>query len=160
MEPNSYITGSAIVGILLGVGLYVLEYSLPIAAAAALVGGFGMPSWFLGFRKKRRLAKITEEVSLERRRHHRARHQSGHAARRLPSQHRDGIPRAVALRVPEHRRCPGDGSQRRRGRGADGRTCPTETNFFAIVINIQQKAGGNLAEALQNLSRCCASERR
>jgi tight adherence protein B len=28
-----------------------------------------------------------------------------------------------------------------------------ETNFFAIVINIQQKAGGNLTEALGNLSR-------
>ncbi len=27
-----------------------------------------------------------------------------------------------------------------------------EANFFAIVINIQQKAGGNLAEALMNLS--------
>ena len=29
----------------------------------------------------------------------------------------------------------------------------TETNFFAIVINIQAKAGGNLSEALGNLSR-------
>ena len=29
----------------------------------------------------------------------------------------------------------------------------TEANFFAIVISIQQKAGGNLAEALGNLSR-------
>jgi tight adherence protein B len=29
----------------------------------------------------------------------------------------------------------------------------TEANFFAIVIAIQQKAGGNLAEALGNLSR-------
>jgi tight adherence protein B len=28
-----------------------------------------------------------------------------------------------------------------------------EANFFAIVIAIQQKAGGNLAEALGNLSR-------
>lgn len=28
-----------------------------------------------------------------------------------------------------------------------------ETNFFAIVIAIQQRAGGNLAEALSNLSR-------
>jgi tight adherence protein B len=28
-----------------------------------------------------------------------------------------------------------------------------EANFFAIVISIQQKAGGNLAEALGNLSR-------
>jgi tight adherence protein B len=29
----------------------------------------------------------------------------------------------------------------------------TEANFFAIVINIQSKAGGNLSEALGNLSR-------
>ncbi len=28
----------------------------------------------------------------------------------------------------------------------------SETSFFAIVINIQQKAGGNLSEALSNLS--------
>ena len=29
----------------------------------------------------------------------------------------------------------------------------TEANFFSIVIGIQQKAGGNLTEALTNLSR-------
>ena len=29
----------------------------------------------------------------------------------------------------------------------------TESNFFSIVINIQAKAGGNLSEALGNLSR-------
>jgi tight adherence protein B len=29
----------------------------------------------------------------------------------------------------------------------------TETNFFAIVIEIQSKAGGNLSEAISNLSR-------
>jgi tight adherence protein B len=28
-----------------------------------------------------------------------------------------------------------------------------ESNFFAIVISIQQKAGGNLSEALGNLSK-------
>ena len=35
-----------------------------------------------------------------------------------------------------------------------------EANFFGIVIAIQQKAGGNLSEALGNLSRCCATARR
>ena len=35
-----------------------------------------------------------------------------------------------------------------------------EANFFGIVISIQQKAGGNLSEALGNLSRCCATARR
>jgi tight adherence protein B len=29
----------------------------------------------------------------------------------------------------------------------------TEANFFALVISIQQKAGGNLAEAIGNLSK-------
>jgi tight adherence protein B len=33
------------------------------------------------------------------------------------------------------------------------RTPVPEANFFAIVISIQQKAGGNLSEALGNLSR-------
>ena len=35
-----------------------------------------------------------------------------------------------------------------------------EANFFGIVIAIQQKAGGNLSEALGNLSRSCATARR
>ncbi len=35
-----------------------------------------------------------------------------------------------------------------------------EANFFGIVIAIQQRAGGNLAEALGNLSRVCATARR
>ena len=34
-----------------------------------------------------------------------------------------------------------------------------EANFFAIVVAIQQKAGGNLSEALGNLSGCCATAR-
>jgi tight adherence protein B len=33
------------------------------------------------------------------------------------------------------------------------RTTVPEANFFAIVVGIQQKAGGNLSEALANLSR-------
>ena len=35
-----------------------------------------------------------------------------------------------------------------------------EANFFGIVVSIQQRAGGNLSEALGNLSRCCAIARR
>lgn len=35
-----------------------------------------------------------------------------------------------------------------------------ETNFFAIVLMIQQKAGGNLAEALGNLSRVLRERRK
>ena len=35
-----------------------------------------------------------------------------------------------------------------------------ETNFFAIVVAIQQRAGGNLAEALGNLSRVLRERRK
>jgi tight adherence protein B len=35
-----------------------------------------------------------------------------------------------------------------------------EANFFAIVITIQQKAGGNLSEALANLSRVLRDRRK
>jgi tight adherence protein B len=35
-----------------------------------------------------------------------------------------------------------------------------EANFFAIVISIQQKAGGNLSEALGNLSRVLRDRKR
>jgi tight adherence protein B len=35
-----------------------------------------------------------------------------------------------------------------------------EANFFGIVISIQQKAGGNLAEALGNLSRVLRDRKR
>jgi len=39
-------------------------------------------------------------------------------------------------------------------RGENGCRCAVgETNFFAIVIGIQTKAGGNLSEAVGNLSR-------
>jgi len=36
----------------------------------------------------------------------------------------------------------------------------TETNFFAIVIEIQSKAGGNLSEAVSNLSRTVRDRKR
>ena len=35
-----------------------------------------------------------------------------------------------------------------------------EANFFGIVISIQQKAGGNLSEALGNLSRVLRDRRK
>ena len=35
-----------------------------------------------------------------------------------------------------------------------------EVNFFAIVINIQQQSGGNLSEALSNLSRVLRERRK
>lgn len=150
---NGYIIGSVLAGFLLGGVLYVAEDSLAIAAAAALVGGFGMPSWILGFLKKRRLAKITQEFP--------------NALDVVIRGVKAGLPLGDCLRIiasesPEPLR-----SEFRRVVEAQQmgqsvteaieklaeRVPITETNFFSVVIGIQQKAGGNLTEALGNLSR-------
>ena len=150
---NTYIVGSAIAGVLLGGILYVLEDSLPVAGAAALVGGFGLPSWILGFLKKRRLAKIIEAFP--------------NALDIVIRGVKAGLPlgdclRMIATESPEPLR-----SEFRRVVEAQSmglsvteaierlaeRVPIVETNFFSVVIGIQQKAGGNLAEALGNLSR-------
>jgi tight adherence protein B len=67
-------------------------------------------------------------------RHHHSRRQGRPAARRLPARHRHGGGAEAIERLPQRIPTP-------------------EANFFAIVISIQQKSGGNLAEALANLAR-------
>ncbi len=150
---NGYIIGSAVMGGLLGLVLFAVQDSPVVAAAGALVGGLGLPSWTLGFRKKRRLAKFAHEFP--------------NAIDIIIRGVKAGLPlgdclRVIATESPEPLR-----SEFRRiveaqtmglviGEAVERmaeRVPITETNFFAIVISIQAKAGGNLTEALGNLSR-------
>jgi tight adherence protein B len=150
---NGYIAGSAVLGLLLGLVLFVVQDSPIVAAAATLVGGFGVPSWVLGFLKKRRLAKFANEFP--------------NAVDVVIRGIKAGLPLSDCLRViaaesteplrSEFRRvveaqAVGLGIAEAVERMAE-RVPITETNFFAIVIAIQSKAGGNLTEALGNLSR-------
>ena len=150
---NGYIAGSAVSGLLLGLLLFVVQDNLAVAGAGALVGGFGIPSWVLGFKKKRRLARFSAEFP--------------NAVDVIIRGVKAGLPlgdclRVIATESPEPLR-----SEFRRvveaqtmGLGVGEaverlaeRVPITETNFFSIVIAIQAKAGGNLTEALGNLSR-------
>ena len=150
---NAYIIGSAALGLGLGLVLFVVQDSPAVAAAAALVGGFGLPSWTLGFKKKRRLAKISDGFP--------------NAVDVVIRGVKAGLPLADCLRIiatesPEPLRSEfrriveaqsmGLGLAEAVERMAE-RVPTTEANFFAIVIAIQAKAGGNLTEALGNLSR-------
>ena len=150
---KAYIGVSCLAAVLAGAVLYVLEDSLAIAAAAALVGGFGLPSWVLGYLKKRRLAKIINEFP--------------NAVDVVIRGIKAGLPLGDCLRVIASEAAEPLRSEFRRvveaqtmglsvGEAVERmaeRVPITETNFFAIVIGIQQKAGGNLTEALGNLSR-------
>ena len=150
---QSYLVGSGIAAVLLGALVYIVEDSIAIAAAAALVAGFGLPSWILNHLKKRRLAKIINEFP--------------NAVDVVIRGIKAGLPLGDCLRVIASEAAEPLRSEFRRvveaqtmglsvGEAVERmaeRVPITETNFFAIVIGIQQKAGGNLTEALGNLSR-------
>ncbi len=150
---KGYIAVSAISGVVLGLAVFVLQGNAMLAAAATLVGGFGLPSWVLSFKRKRRLAKFTNEFP--------------NAVDIVVRGVKAGLPlgdclRVIASETPEPLR-----TEFRRVVEAQAagltvteavermaeRVPVSESSFFAIVIGIQQKAGGNLTEALSNLSR-------
>ncbi|QAY94527.1 pilus assembly protein [Methylovirgula ligni] len=143
---------SAISGLVLALLFYVLTGKLYLAAAAGLVGAIGLPTWVINYLAKKRLKKFvnlfpdTIDVIVR-----------GVKA---------GLPlgdclRIIASEVEE----PVRGEFRAIVEAATmglsiseaverltNQIPIAETNFFSIVINIQQKAGGNLSEALSNLS--------
>ena len=120
--------------------------------AAAGVGGFGFPAWVLNFLRKRRLKKFVDEFP--------------NAVDIIIRGVKAGMPLGDCLRVIAAEAAePVRGEFRQiveaqtmgllASEAVDRiveRVPLPEASFFAIVINIQQKAGGNLAEALGNLS--------
>lgn len=126
----------------------------PIAAAGlAFAAGFGVPRWLLGFLKKRRetafLRALPDAVDV--------------IVRGIKA----GLPLFESLKVvaadsPEPLRSEFAAIIETQAVGMPlGDACSRlyermplpEANFFGIVIAIQQKSGGNLSEALGNLSK-------
>jgi tight adherence protein B len=123
------------------------------AAGLAFAGGFGLPRWALGFLKKRRetkfLAALPDAVDV--------------IVRGIKA----GLPlfesiKVVAADAPEPLRSEFLTIIETQAIGMPlGEACARlyermplpEANFFGIVISIQQKSGGNLSEALGNLSK-------
>jgi len=144
---------SAICGLVLAVLAFFGGAPLWAVPGAALAGGLGLPRWFISFKRQRRVNAFLEEfpnaldvivravksglplndgirlIASE------AQEPVKTEFRRIVEAQQVGlsIPEA-AMRMPETMPCP-------------------EAGFFGIVIQIQQQAGGNLSEALGNLSR-------
>ncbi len=138
----------------LGTAMLVLlkEQSVLIAALAGFAAGFGLPRWVLGFLKARREKKFTADFA--------------NAIDVIVRSVKSGLPTGDALRlVASEFRDPVGGEFKKLVEGMKVGlsldqalrkmydSMPTaEVNFFAIVMTIQQKTGGNLSEALGNLS--------
>ena len=124
-----------------------------MAAVLGFAGAFGVPRWLLAFLKKRRETKfldgfpdavdiIVRGVKAGLPLHDCIKMISLEAAEPIKSEFRL-IMETQAIGMPLGEAC---------GKLYE-RTPLPEANFFGIVIAIQQKAGGNLSEALGNLSR-------
>jgi tight adherence protein B len=141
----------------LGLGLMVLGLltgmSLPAIGAIGFAAGFGLPRWVLSFLKKRREQKFLDSLP--------------DAIDLIVRGVKAGLPlldciKMVASEAPEPLRTEFRVIIDTQAIGMPlGESCGklyermpvAEANFFGIVVGIQQKAGGNLSEALGNLSR-------
>ena len=144
---------SVICGIIITALAYFLGAPLLILPGALLAGAFGLPRWFVSFRRGRRVKAFLNEFP--------------NALDIIVRAVKSGLPlndgiRLIASEAPE----PVRGEFRRIVESQQvGMSVPeaamrmpetmpcSEAGFFGIVIQIQQQAGGNLSEALGNLSR-------
>jgi tight adherence protein B len=144
---------SAICGIVLTAIAYFLGAPLLILPGALLAGVFGLPRWFVSFRRARRVKAFLNEFP--------------NALDVIVRAVKSGLPLNDGIRLIAAESQEPVKSEFRRivesqqvGMSIPDATlrmqetmpCP-EAGFFGIVIQIQQQAGGNLSEALGNLSR-------
>ena len=140
-------------GVVLSVIAFVLGAPMIVVPGVLLAGALGLPRWFVSFRRTRRVKAFLEDFP--------------NALDIIVRAVKSGLPlndgiRLIANELPE----PVKTEFRRiveaqqiglsipdaAMRMSETMPCP-EASFFGIVIQIQQAAGGNLSEALGNLSR-------
>lgn len=152
-SKTRFLVTSAALGIIAAFILMAASGNPLMAAGGLLVGGLGLPRWLLGFLTTRRVKRFTDELP--------------NAMDVIVRGIRSGLPlgdciRIVATDSPEPIRSEFKAMVDAQTLGISvtdavgklhERMPVAEASFFAIVIGIQQKAGGNLSEALGNLSR-------
>ncbi|MEQ1955749.1 type II secretion system F family protein [Mesorhizobium sp. CN2-181] len=144
---------SALCGLVLTAGAFLAGAPLLILPGVLVAGGLGLPRWFVSFARARRVKAFLNEFP--------------NALDVMVRAVKSGLPlndgiRLIASDAPEPVK-----SEFRRivesqqigmsipdaaMRMPESMPCP-EAGFFGIVIQIQSQAGGNLSEALGNLSR-------
>ncbi len=148
----------------LGIAMFFLSWlvsgSLLVALAFLVVGLVGMPRWVVNFIRKRRLRRFLDEFA--------------NAVDVIVRGVKAGLPINDCIKIIGNEAAEPVKSEFRHiaDTQALGISLPeavqrlpervpvAEANFFAIVITIQQKAGGNLSEALANLSRVLRERRK
>ena len=155
ISPTAFYVMSLVGGLLFAfVGFFSVKEGLgfPVAAAAALVGGIGLPRWIVNFLARRRQYKFVSELA--------------NAIDIIVRGVKTGLPLNDCIGIIANEAPDPIGPEFAKiveeqrigvtlGQGIERmyeRMPLQEVSFLSIVITIQASAGGNLAEALQNLS--------
>ena len=151
---------SALFGLFAFLVVLTLGTGVAIGLGIAVIAALGLPRWFVGFLIKHRCKKFLEEFP--------------NALEIMVRSIKSGLPLNDALRLiasdgqepvrTEFRRVVesqqvGLSVPEACARMVNSIPLP-EVNFFAIVIGIQAQAGGNLSEALGNLSKVLRERRK
>lgn len=153
IEPRTFYIASAVSGLICVLLLKVAGLSLFVAVLGGFAAGFGLPRWVLSYLIKRRQKAFTEEFA--------------NSIDVIVRGVKSGLPvndclKLIAVEAPEPVRTEFQdivegqrvGVTLEQGLAKIYERMPLpEVNFFMIVLAIQQKTGGNLAEALGNLSK-------
>jgi tight adherence protein B len=152
-SKQHFMIGSGVIGLLMFVAVLVVGGGLLGAAGLAFGAAFGLPRWTLSFLKKRRHTKFLQHFP--------------DGVDIIVRGIKAGLPLLDSMRVivsdaPEPIKTEFRAIVETQTIGIPlGEACGKlyeriplpEANFFGIVVAIQQKSGGNLSEALGNLSR-------
>ena len=160
VEPRTFYIMTVGIGLAITVLFFVLGYAWYTAILAGFAVGFGFPRWFLGFTINRRKRAFTREFA--------------NAIDVIVRGVKSGLPLNECLKIisnetpepvgPEFKQIvegqkvgiPLEDSLKKMYE----RMPIAEVNFFQIVLTIQQKTGGNLAETLTNLSNVLRDRKR
>lgn len=150
--PKTWIRNCAILGAVLLVVMVIGQVPAIYAAILALAGAYVLPNLYLGWRRKRYQNAYLDELP--------------NAVEAIVRGVRAGMPlndsiRLVSKEVKEPVRSEFARVIEQQSIGKSmaeavdvlfDRVPLSEVNFFIVVINVQQQAGGNLSEALSNLA--------
>lgn len=152
VKKEHFYIGSVIIALVFGLVGLLSGQQLWVTGLLILIGGFGFPRWVVNFLRKKRQKKFVDEFS--------------NAIDVIVRGVKSGLPVNECLKIIA-REAPSPVCDEfhiltegiRVGLSLEQalermyeRMPVQEVNFFGIVLMIQQKTGGNLAEALGNLS--------
>lgn len=150
---------SAAAGVTLALMLLVMKAPPVVIVAGLIAGGLGLPRWFLGYLVKKRQVKFVDQFA--------------DGIDVIVRGVKSGLPLAQCMQIVAQESSEPLRSEfkalidgismgvplgQNMQRFYDRMPLP-EVNFFGIVLVIQQKTGGNLAEALGNLSTVLRSRK-